>query len=316
MLKARGLYDPAFEHDACGVGFIVRIDGERTHDIVEKGVEILCNLEHRGAVGGDQKTGDGAGMLLQLPHEFLSKATDFDLPDEGSYGAGMIFLPLDDARRAAALDLTESVIRDEGWRLLGWRDVPVDPECLGDLARRVMPAIRQFFVQRDDLSGDALERKLYVLRKCLENAATTAQFEIEEYYLTSLSSRTIVYKGMFVAPQFLTFFPDLSDRDVVSSLALVHQRYSTNTFPSWPLAQPFRYIAHNGEINTLRRNLNNMHARETSLSSELFGDDLVKLFPIAESRGSDSAVFDNVFELLSQSGREMEHATMMMIPEA
>ena len=316
MMKARGLYDPAFEHDACGVGFIVRLDGGRTHDIIEKGVEILCNLEHRGAVGGDQKTGDGAGMLTQIPHKFFRKVCQFNLPDEGEYGAGMIFLPLGDKRRAEATAMTKLICASEGWDFLGWREVPVDPDCLGDLARRVMPHIMQFFVRRKGVKGDDLERSLYVLRKCLENAAVEKGYELEEYYISSLSSRTIVYKGMFVAPQFQTFYPDLLDTDMVSSLALVHQRYSTNTFPSWPLAQPFRYIAHNGEINTLRRNLNTMHARETSLSSPLFGDDLNKLFPIAESKGSDSAVYDNVFELLAQSGREMEHATMMMIPEA
>ena len=316
MKKARGLYDPAFEHDACGVGFIVRINGEKTHDIIEKGVEILCNLEHRGAVGGDQKTGDGAGMLFQIPHEFFDKVTDFSIPGEGEYGTGMLFLPMDEKLRARACDMTERVCRDEGWDFLGWRDVPVDVDCLGDLARRVMPFIRQFFVSRKGLEGAELERSLFVLRKCLENTGTDKGYELEDYYLSSLSCRTIVYKGMFVAPQFLTFYPDLLDKDVVSSMALVHQRYSTNTFPSWPLAQPFRYIAHNGEINTLRRNLNTMHARETSLSSDLFGNDLKKLFPIAESKGSDSAVFDNVFELLTQSGRSMEHTTMMMIPEA
>ncbi len=316
MMKARGLYDPAFEHDACGVGFIVRIDGEKTHDIIEKGVEILCNLEHRGAVGGDQKTGDGAGMLMQVPHAFLDKVTSFPLPSEGEYGVGMLFLQEDIEARSESVSMTEKICRSEGWDFLGWRDVPVDPDCLGEIARRVMPYIRQFFVSKKGLSGENLERSLFVLRKCLENAGTDKGYEIEDYYLTSLSSRTIVYKGMFVAPQFLTFYPDLLDKDVVSSMALVHQRYSTNTFPSWPLAQPFRYIAHNGEINTLRRNLNTMHARESSLSSELFGEDLDKLFPIAESKGSDSAVFDNVFELLTQSGREMEHATMMMIPEA
>ncbi len=316
MMKARGLYDPAFEHDACGVGFIVRINGEKSHDIIEKGVEILCNLEHRGAVGGDLKTGDGAGMLMQIPHAFLDKATTFKLPPEGEYGVGMLFLQGDEKLRFEAVAMTEKICFDEGWDILGWRDVPVDPDCLGDLARRVMPTIRQFFISKNTLAGDELERSLYVLRKCLENGGTAGGYEIEDYYLSSLSSRTIVYKGMFVASQFLTYYPDLVDKNVVSALALVHQRYSTNTFPSWPLAQPFRYIAHNGEINTLRRNLNNMHARETSLSSELFGDDLEKLFPIVESKGSDSAVFDNVFELLTQAGREMEHVTMMMIPEA
>ena len=316
MLKARGLYDPAFEHDACGIGFVVRINGEKTHDIVEKGVEILCNLEHRGAVGGDQQTGDGAGMLIQIPHGFLNKVCPFTLAPEGSYGVGMVFLPIDESRRSQSIKITEKICRKEGWNLLGWRDVPVNPDCLGELARRVMPFIRQFFVQKEGLHTDQLERGLYVLRKCLEKGADDAGFSLDDYYISSLSSRTIVYKGMFVAPQFLTFYPELHDKDVISALALVHQRYSTNTLPTWPLAQPFRYIAHNGEINTLRRNLNNMHARQTSLSSELFGQDLQKLFPIVESQGSDSLVFDNVFELLTQSGRDMEHTTMMMIPEA
>lgn len=316
MMRARGLYDPAFEHDACGVGFVVRVDGRKSHDIIEKGVEILCNLEHRGAVGGDQKTGDGAGMLIQIPHVFFDRTVDFSLPGEGGYGLGMLFLPGDKEQLSLAAELTETVCTAEGWRFLGWRDVPVNPECLGQLARRVMPAIRQFFVAQDGLSGDELERALYILRKCLENAAGSAGLSIEEYYPASLSSRTLVYKGMFAAPQFLNFFPDLTEMSMVSALALVHQRYSTNTFPSWPLAQPFRYIAHNGEINTLRRNLNTMHARQSGLSSRLFGDDIRKLYPVAESRGSDSAVFDNVFELITQGGREMEHAMMMMIPEA
>jgi len=316
MRKPHGLYDPSFEHDACGVGFIARIDGVKKHSIIEKGVEILCNLEHRGAVGGDLKTGDGAGMLMQIPHQFFEKVCSFALPKEGEYGSGMIFLPADSETRQEAVHMTEAVCEMEGWTFLGWRDVPVNPSCLGDLARQVMPFIRQFFVSRASNSSEQLERSLYVLRKCLESAAKARGYEFEEYYLSSLSHRTIVYKGMFVAPQFLTFYPDLLDEDLISAIALVHQRYSTNTFPSWPLAQPFRYIAHNGEINTLRRNINNMHARETSLSSKLFGDDLSKLFPIAENQGSDSAIFDNVFELLTQSGRVMEHGMMMMLPEA
>lgn len=316
MLKSHGLYHPEQEHDACGVGFIVKIDGKKSHEIIEKGVEILCHLEHRGAVGGDQKTGDGAGMLIQLPHRFFKKIIPFELPEEGAYGAGMIFLPEEKSRRTRAVELTEKICAAEGWNFLGWRDVPVNAECLGDLARRVMPHISQFFVQHSELEGDQLERALYVLRKSLEKAATDAHLEKEEYYLSSLSHRTMVYKGMFVATQFLSFFPDLNDSDMESALALVHQRYSTNTFPSWPLAQPFRYIAHNGEINTLRRNQNTMRARQASISSELFGEDLPKLYPIVAPGGSDSAVFDNVFELLNQAGREMEHSIMMMIPEA
>lgn len=316
MLKKRGLYDPANEHDACGVGFVARIDGERTHKIVEEGVQILCNLEHRGAVGGDMKTGDGAGMLLQMPHKFFSRVLPFLLPEEGGYGAGMIFLPADPKQAALAVAMTERVIAWEGGNLLGWRDVPVDPECLGELARKVMPSFKQVFVSFEGHTAEQLERKLYTLRKCLENAAIAMGMELDEYYLPSLSSKTIVYKGMFVAPQFVTFYPDLGEEDFISAMALVHQRYSTNTFPSWPLAQPFRYIAHNGEINTLRRNTNNMKARETSLSSEEFGDDLKKMYPIVQANGSDSAAFDNVFELLSKGGRSMEHSMMMMVPEA
>ena len=316
MMKKRGLYDPANEHDACGVGFVARIDGERTHKIVEEGVQILCNLEHRGAVGGDMKTGDGAGMLLQMPHKFFSRVLPFSLPEEGVYGAGMIFLPADTGKAAEAVEMTERVIAREGGSILGWRDVPVDPDCLGELARKVMPSFKQVFISFDGLSGDELESRLYVLRKCLENAALAKGYELDEFYLPSLSSKTIVYKGMFVSAQFVTFYPDLGEEDFISAMALVHQRYSTNTFPSWPLAQPFRYIAHNGEINTLRRNVNNMKARETSLSSPVFGEDIKKMFPIVQPDCSDSAAFDNVFELISKGGRSMEHSMMMMVPEA
>lgn len=316
MIRTRGLYCSTQEHDACGVGFIVRINGLRSHDIVEKGVQILCNLSHRGAVSADLKTGDGAGMLLQTPHKFLQAATSFELPSEGEYGVGMIFLPRDEKERHKAVEVTESVCLDKGWEFLGWREVPTNPGCLGELSRKSMPYINQFFVKKKNLVGDSLERSLYVLRKRLTNAGLGMGYETEQYYLCSLSSKTIVYKGMFVGSQFLTFYLDLQNEDVVSALAMVHQRYSTNTFPSWPLAQPFRYIAHNGEINTLRRNLNTMYARETSLSSEFFGDELQELFPIANPESSDSEIFDNVFELLTQSGRTMEHSMMMMIPEA
>ncbi|MDC7221976.1 MAG: glutamate synthase large subunit [Spirochaetales bacterium] len=316
MLKKRGLYDPAQEHDACGVGFVARIDGRKTHEIVEEGVEILCNLEHRGAVGGDQKTGDGAGMLVQLPHKFFKKVLPFDLPEAGSYGGAMIFLPVHPKKQAEAIAMTEEVLKREGAKLLGWRDVPITPECLGELARQVLPCIRQFFITIDGLSDFDLERKLFVVKKSLENEAIKKGYELDEYYLSSLSAHTMVYKGMFVAPQFTVFYPDLTDETFESALALVHQRYSTNTFPSWPLAQPFRYIAHNGEINTMRRNVNNMEAREASLASDVFGSDIDKLAPVVLPNGSDSAAFDNVYELLIQGGRTMEHSMMMMIPEA
>ncbi|MGL1894673.1 MAG: glutamate synthase large subunit [Spirochaetaceae bacterium] len=316
MIKKQGLYDPAFEHDACGVGFIAKIDGEKSHNIVKSGVQILCNLEHRGAVGGDMKTGDGAGMLIQMPHKFFNKVTTFNLPQDGEYGAGMLFLPVDVKRAKKAVLLTEKILKQEGVKLLGWRDVPVNADCLGEQALAVMPSFKQLFVSLDGFSGDELERKLYILRKVLENAATAEGFPQEEYYFPSFSSKTFIYKGMFVSAQFETFYPDITDPDFESAIALVHQRYSTNTMPTWPLAQPFRYIAHNGEINTLRRNVNNMTAREATIESPLFGDELKRMYPIACAKGSDSAAFDNVYELLNQGGRTLEHSIMMMIPEA
>jgi glutamate synthase (NADPH) large chain len=311
-----GLYDQSMEHDACGVGFVANIDGTRSHDIVEEGIRVLCNLEHRGAVGADGKTGDGAGMLVQIPHRFYEKVCRFELPKEGSYGTGIIFLPTDDARSRRVEKLTDAAVRAAGGTLLGWRDVPVNPDCLGEMARDIMPGIKQVFVSFAGLSDESLERKLYVLRRMTENDARREGFGIDEYYIASLSCKTVVYKGMFVAPQFATFYPDAADPDFTSGLALVHQRYSTNTFPSWPLAQPFRRIAHNGEINTIRRNINNMAARESNIESPFFGEDIEKLLPIIERGGSDSATFDNVFELLSMAGRSIEHSMIMMVPEA
>lgn len=316
MMKKKGLYDPAHEHDACGVGLVAQIDGTRSHQIVLDGIQILSRLEHRGAVGGDLKTGDGAGILLQMPHQFFVKKLDFVLPEEGSYGAGMLFLPQKDEQCEQARNLIASVVKEEGGQLLGWRQVPVDPDCLGDMARTAMPSIWQVFVAFEGLSGDKLNRKLYILRKCFENQAAKKGWSIEDFYVPSLSVNTIIYKGMFVAPQFSTFYPDLVDEDFQSALALVHQRYSTNTFPSWPLAQPFRYMAHNGEINTLRGNINKMMAREATLSSKVFGEELPKLFPIVNASMSDSAVFDHVLELLAQDDRSVEHAVTMMVPEA
>jgi glutamate synthase (NADPH/NADH) large chain len=313
------LYDPAFEHDACGVGFVVNMSGERSHQVVSDGITILKNLIHRGAVGGDRKTGDGAGMIAQLPRAFLAeqcKRLGFELPTEGGFGVGMLFLPLEPELRRRAVDLVESTLAREQATLLGWRDVPVQPDCLGETARASMPHVSQVFVSCTGLSGQQLECKLYVLRKCIENAAAQAGFCIEQLYPCSLSSRTVNYKGMFVAPQLEEFYPDLTAPNFVSAIALVHQRYSTNTFPSWPLAQPYRFIAHNGEINTLRGNINKMRAREALLSSSLFGAEVEKLKPIIDTQLSDSGVFDNAFELLAMSGRSLEHAMMMMVPEA
>jgi glutamate synthase domain-containing protein 2/glutamate synthase domain-containing protein 1/glutamate synthase domain-containing protein 3 len=318
-MTAKNLYDPFFEHDSCGVGFVANINGLQTHKIVSDGITILKNLVHRGAIGGDRKTGDGAGMVTQLPHEFFKRecaAIGFVLPAPGTYGVGMLFLPMDTARRDEARRIVETVVAREGCALLGWRDVPVRPDCLGEMARAGMPFVGQAFVSMTGASGDGLERRLYVLRKCIEHEATSRGLTAEEFYVSSLSSRTVNYKGMFVAPQLEMFYPDLLDGSFISAIALVHQRYSTNTFPSWHLAQPFRYCAHNGEINTLRGNINKMNAREATLKSDLFGDDLTKLFPIITPGGSDSAMFDNVFELLSLGGRSVEHVMMMMVPEA
>jgi glutamate synthase domain-containing protein 2/glutamate synthase domain-containing protein 1/glutamate synthase domain-containing protein 3 len=318
-MSRKDLYDPSFEHDSCGVGFVANVNGRQTHAIVSDGITILKNLVHRGAVGGDQKTGDGAGMLTQIPHEFFAvecATTGIALPASGSYGVGMLFLPQQEKKRKEAKAIVETTVRNEGGSVLGWREVPVNPDCLGDLARASMPYVRQVFVDFEALSGERLERKLLVARKCVELEAASAGFSMDEFYIPSLSCRTINYKGMFVAPQFDAFFPDLLDAKFTSAIALVHQRYSTNTFPSWCLAQPFRYLAHNGEINTLHGNINKMNAREATLSSQLFGSDISKLFPVITPGGSDSAMFDNVFELLSLGGRSMEHTMMMMIPEA
>ncbi|WP_020613877.1 glutamate synthase large subunit [Sediminispirochaeta bajacaliforniensis] len=317
MQPEQGLYDPQFEHDACGVGFIANIDGTRAHDIVEDSIQILINLEHRGAVGGDMKTGDGAGMLTQIPDDFFRSKVSFTLPPAGEYGVGVFFLSgLSADYYEKGKKIVESTIEDEGGSFLGWREVPINTDALGETALASLPAIEQAFFSFSDLKGLELERRLYICRKLMEKRASDLGMEIDDFYIPSLSSRTIVYKGMFVSTQFTGFYPDVLDPLFTSAISLVHQRYSTNTFPSWALAQPFRYIAHNGEINTLRRNMNNMMARETSISSPLFGDEITKLSPIVNPATSDSAVFDNVFELLVEGGRDMDHAMMMMVPEA
>ena len=316
MRKKTGLYDPFFEHDACGVGFVANIDGTSGHDIVEEGITILKNLEHRGAIGGDQKTGDGAGMLVQIPDFFFRKVSGCELPEKGAYCVGFFFLPPDAKKLKSTQSLVEEQIATRGGRLLGWREVPSLPDCLGELARSTMPAFWQAFIAFDNSSGDELERQAYILRKCIENEGVNRGWKLDDFYVVSLSSRTITYKGMFIASQFAEFYPDLSDTAFESGIALVHARYSTNTLPSWFLAQPFRYMAHNGEINTLRGNLSNMTARETSSSSDLFGDEISLLYPITNADISDSAVFDNVFEFLVQGGRTPEHSLIMMVPEA
>ena len=318
----QGLYDPHNEHDACGVGFVAHIKGNKSHAIVRQGLQILENLTHRGAVGADPLAGDGAGILLQLPDTFLREecaAQGFTLPEAGQYAAGMIFLPRDSQARAACEALLERTVAEEGQVLLGWRDVPTSNGGLGESVKRVEPVVRQLFIARGEgcETQEAFERKLFVIRKLVENAVRESSWTGKEnFYVPSLSSRTIVYKGMLLANQVDTFYHDLKDERMVSALALVHQRFSTNTFPSWDLAHPFRMIAHNGEINTLRGNVNWMRARRHSMASELFGADLSKVWPLIPEGSSDSAAFDNALELLVAGGYSMAHAMMMLIPEA
>ena len=315
----QGLYDPANEHDACGVGFVAHIKGEKRHEIVRQGLTILERLHHRGAVGADPRAGDGAGLLLQLPDEFFRAVVDFELPAAGEYAVGMMFLPRDDAARAEAQKTVEGYVAFEGQRLLGWRDVPVDNSGLGYSVLPTEPVIRQVFIGCGDSCGDqqAFERKLLVIRKQIENRIDDLAIDPSRaFYFTSLSSRTIVYKGMLLAGQVGEYYQDLGDERMVSALALVHQRFSTNTFPTWDLAHPFRMIAHNGEINTLRGNVNWMAARRESMASEVLGSDLDKIWPLIPEGQSDSACFDNALELLVAGGYSLAHAMMMLIPEA
>ena len=318
---AQGLYDPAREHDACGVGFVVHIKGQKSHDIVRKALQVLINLLHRGACGCEPNTGDGAGILLQMPDRFLRRECarlGIPLPAPTEYGAGLVFLPRAPAQRERVQALVAGIVAEEGQRLLGWRDVPSDDRLLGATALSVEPWIRQVFIGRGPGVRDHahFERTLYVVRKRIESAV--AELDIPErafVYLPSLSSNTLIYKGMLSADQIETMYPDLTDPDVESALALVHQRFSTNTFPSWPLAHPYRYIAHNGEINTLRGNINWMRARQALCASDVLGEDLAKVFPVTREGLSDSATFDNVLEFLVMSGRSLPHAILMMIPE-
>ncbi len=319
---AHGLYQPAHEHDACGVGFVAHIKGKKNHAIVEQGLQILKNLTHRGAVGADPKASDGAGILIQIPDQFFREEVGkngLKLPPRGQYGVGMVFLPREPASRLACEYEIERAIKDEGQVLLGWRDVPVDNSDLGDSVKEVEPVIRQVFIGRGTgvTVTDALERKLYVIRKSAGHAIQTLRLAHgKEFYVASMSARTICYKGMLLAYQVGMYYKDLQDQRVTSALALVHQRFSTNTFPSWDLAHPFRMICHNGEINTLRGNVNWIRARQGAISSPVLGRDLDKLWPLIYDGQSDSASFDNALELLVMGGYSISHAMMMMIPEA
>ena len=320
--KKQGLYDPRFERDSCGVGFVVNVDGTRSHLIVRQGLEVLSNLAHRGACGCDPETGDGAGALIQIPHEFLQRdcrALGLQLPSAGDYGVGMVFLPREDEARARLERVLEEVIEAEGQDLLGWRDVPVDSQAIGSLARESEPVIRQVFIGKNaGLKRVAdFERKLYVVCKRVEREVEKQGLDQgESFYIASLSAATVVYKGLLTAPQIPAYYRDLADPSVKSALCLVHSRFSTNTFPSWKLAHPYRYLAHNGEINTLCGNRNWMRARSKTLSSDLFGDDLPKIFPLVSDTASDSATIDNALQFLVQGGRSLAHSVVMLIPEA
>ena len=318
----QGLYDPAHEHDACGVGFIAHIKGCKSHAIVVQGLSILTNLTHRGATGADPLQGDGAGILLQLPDAFFRRACGklgITLPAIGQYGVGMVFLPKEPASRMACEQQIERAIAAEGQVLLGWREVPTNNAGLSERTKEVEPVIRQVFVARGSrkMDQDALERKLYVIRKRAGHAIQSLHLRHgKEFYVSSFSTRTIVYKGMLLAHQVGEFYLDLHDETMISALALVHQRFSTNTFPTWDLAHPFRFICHNGEINTLRGNFNWIRAREGAIASKVLGDDLEKLWPLIYDGQSDSASFDNALELLVMGGYPLAHAMMLMIPEA
>jgi len=318
---AQGLYDPRHEHDACGVGFVVDIKGRRSHAIVRQALSVLINLLHRGACGCEPNTGDGAGILLQMPDRFLRRECarlGIALPPAGDYGCGLVFLPRDPVAREKVQVLLHSIVEEEGQGMLGWRRVPTDDRLLGATALAAEPHIEQIVIGRGPgtAAGDAFERKLYVIRKQFEKAVAALDIPENRFaYIPSLSARTLIYKGMLSADQIETMYPDLVDPEVESALALVHQRFSTNTFPSWPLAHPYRYIAHNGEINTLRGNINWMRAREALCRSDLFGDDLRKVLPVTREGLSDSATFDNVLEFLVMNGRSLPHAILMMIPE-
>ena len=322
MPRPGGLYDPTKGQDSCGVGFVANLSDAKSHQIVADGLKIVENLTHRGAAGADPLVGDGAGMLTQLPHRFFAEEAErlgFALPAAGEYGVAMIFFPQDDKLRTEMSAVFEKNVADEDMVILGWRDVPVDNSSLSQVVIATEPAHRQAFIGRPAGCRDeeAFERRLYILRK-LTSSRIVAEFKRQqtEFYIASLSCRTVVYKGMFLAYQLGAYYKDLKEKRFESALALVHQRFSTNTFPSWRLAHPYRMIAHNGEINTVRGNLNWMAARQASLSSALYGDDISKLWPISYEGQSDTACFDNALEFLTRGGYSMPHAAMTMIPEA
>ena len=318
-VKEQGLYLPEFEHDNCGAGFICNLNGIKSNDIIHKALDILIKLEHRGAVSSDGRTGDGAGILFDIPHDFFKKVCDFEIPETREYAVGMVFLPKSKNQVSFCMNTFESTVKDQNLKILGWRDVPVEVENLGQIAAEKEPTVKQVFVSKNgqDLTEQEFNAKLFAARKIAEHAIRGSKTsESHMFYFSSLSTTTIIYKGLLMPEDISRYYVDLKDPDLVTRLALVHQRFSTNTFPSWDLAQPFRYMCHNGEINTLRGNVSRMRAREELMQSKVFGDDIKKLFPIILEGKSDSASMDMVVELLLMTGRSLPEAMMMVVPEA
>lgn len=318
--KAQGLYDPRNEHDACGIGFVANIKGQRSYGIVDDALKILENLKHRGGEGADRKSGDGAGILTQIPHEFFQRECEvlgFHLPPEGEYGVGMIFAHRYENFREEQKQIFEEIVKEEGQTVLGWREVPIDESLIGEEAKRIRPHFLQVFIGKDPAITEPMdfERKLYIIRRLAEKKIIPLSAGMgTDFYIASLSSRTIVYKGMLTSDQMRHFYLDLSDLDYKTSMALVHSRFSTNTFPSWARAHPNRYIVHNGEINTIRGNINWLNARESKSRPSDYPE-LSKVFPVVDDTGSDSAMFDNCLEYLHMAGHSLAHAMMVMIPE-
>ena len=316
--KKQGLYSPEFEHDNCGAGFICSLKGEKTNNIIPKALNILTCLEHRGAVSSDGKTGDGAGILIEIPHNYFVKQCEFDLPKPFDYAVGMVFLPQKINQLNYCVDVFEKEIQKQGLNILGWRNVPVNSKIVGSIAAKTQPIIRQVFIEKDDkLSESDFNTKLYISRKIAENEIYNSSLSQKNYfYFSSLHNRTLIYKGLLIPEDIDRFYLDLKDPDLVTRLALVHQRFSTNTFPTWDLAQPFRYMCHNGEINTIKGNVTRMNAREELMKNEFIGEDLKKIFPTILKGKSDSAQMDMVVELLLTTGRSLPEVMMMMVPEA
>lgn len=316
--KKQGLYSPEFEHDNCGAGFICSLKGEKTNNIIPKALNILTCLEHRGAVSSDGKTGDGAGILIEIPHNYFVKQCEFDLPKPFDYAVGMVFLPQKINQLNYCVDVFEKEIQKQGLNILGWRNVPVNSKVVGSIAAKTQPIIRQVFIEKDDkLSESDFNTKLYISRKIAENEIYNSSLSQKNYfYFSSLHNRTLIYKGLLIPEDIDRFYLDLKDPDLVTRLALVHQRFSTNTFPTWDLAQPFRYMCHNGEINTIKGNVTRMNAREELMKNEFIGEDLKKIFPTILKGKSDSAQMDMVVELLLTTGRSLPEVMMMMVPEA